>query len=73
MNFIYYSEVEEIINSVVENSYATEFDRMEIFDMVGDMPRYLQSMLRDTLMLDTPKDVNELKELLRELRENFMR
>ena len=72
MNFIYYSEVEEIINSVVENSYATEFDRMEILDMVGEMPRYLQSMLRDTLMLDAPKDVSELKKLLRELRENFM-
>ncbi len=72
MNFIYYSEIEEIVNSVIENSRATEFERTEILDMIGAMPRYLQSILMDNLTAYAPVDVRELRELVIELRENYM-
>jgi len=67
MIMIYYPEIEEIINSVIDNSYCTEYDRIELFDIVESMPRYMQSILRDSLVDSNIKDARQLKDLLHEL------
>jgi len=71
MIMIYYPEIEEIINSVIDNSYCTEYDRIELFDIVESMPRYMQSILRDNLLDSNIKDARQLKEMIHDLMNTF--
>ena len=71
MTMIYYPEIEEIINSVIDNSYCTEYDRIELFDIVESMPRYMQSILRDSLVDSNIKDARQLKEMIHDLINTF--
>ena len=71
MIMIYYPEIEEIINSVIDNSYCTEYDRIELFDIVESMPRYMQSILRDSLVDSNIKDARQLKEMIHDLMNTF--
>jgi len=71
MIMIYYPEIEEIINSVIDNSYCTEYDRIELFDIVESMPRYMQSILRDSLVDSNIKDARQLKEMIHDLINTF--